>query len=119
MKAPENVNANETETTTDMAKIPESGNTTLAPIEGTTYNVSNSSAIKSEEPDNGTQYGYTAEVVLICLVVIFGLLFLLMVVKYYRLRTSIGDYQTQQGARQTYDNPAFNGFGMQDSYRSR
>jgi len=36
-----------------------------------------------------------------------------------RLRTSIGDYQIQQGARQTYDNPAFNGFGMQDSYRSR
>jgi len=87
---------------------------------GTTYAVSNSSAIKYEDPDNeGTKYGYTAEVVLICLVVIFGLLFLLMVVKYYRLRTSIGDYQIQQGARQTYDNPAFNGFGMQDSYRSR
>jgi len=83
-------------------------------------NVSNSSAIIAE-PDarQGSAYGYTAEVVLICLVVIFGLLFLLMVVKYYRLRTTIGDYQIQQGGRQTYDNPAFNGFGMQDSYRSR
>ena len=36
------------------------------------------------------------KVVLICLVVVFGLLFLFMVVKYYRLRTSIGDYQLQQ-----------------------
>ena len=62
--------------------------------------------------------------VLICLVVVFGCLFLFMIVKYYRLRTSIGDYRLQHGAgggaaRQTYDNPAFNGFGLQDSYRTQ
>jgi len=122
-KAPEvttvQIPGNETKTTT-IKTNPDETTTTISPqIESTTYNVSNSSAIKADNPDNGTKYGYTAEVILICLVVIFGLLFLLMVVKYYRLRTTIGDYQIQQGARQTYDNPAFNGFGMQDSYRSR
>ena len=66
-------------------------------------------------------YGYPVEVALICLVVLFGLMFLVMVVKYYRLRTTIGDYRLRDnhGARQTYDNPAFNGFGLQDTYRSR
>lgn len=91
--------------------------TTTITTTASQHTASNSSAIKSE--DGGMSYGYASEVVLICLVVVFGLLFLFMVVKYYRLRTSIGDYQLQQGARQTYDNPAFNGFGLQDSYRSR
>merc|ERR1711962_211731 len=56
-------------------------------------------------------YGKTTEVVLTCFVVMFGLMFLIMVVKYYRLRKNIGDYRIQQGSQQTYDNPAFNGFG--------
>lgn len=66
-------------------------------------------------------YGYPVEVALICLVVLFGVMFLVMVVKYYRLRTTIGDYRLRDnnGGRQTYDNPAFNGFGLQDTYRSR
>ena len=108
-----NTEHSETTKTTDRPEV------TTAEVDNTNK-VSNSSAIIAE-PDakQGSAYGYTAEVVLICLVVIFGLLFLLMVVKYYRLRTTIGDYQIQQGGRQTYDNPAFNGFGIQDSYRSR
>ena len=67
---------------------------------------------------------YATQVVLICLVVIFGCLFLFMLVKYHRLRTTIGDYRVSPGAgagasRQTYDNPAFSGFGLGDSYRTR
>lgn len=78
----------------------------------------NSSAIRLEERADLGSYGYTSEVVLICFCVMFGLLFLGMVGKYYQLKKNIGDYRLQQGAQQTYDNPAFSGFGMQDSYRS-
>ena len=75
----------------------------------------------------------------------FGALFLVTVGKYYQLKKNIGDYRIQQarvpnedmtknmytkkynsnptmqhpqGGQQTYDNPAFSGFGMQDSYRT-
>lgn len=124
VKTPENVtnliNTTNTTNTSDTETELTTLNTTIFPTLITNITASNSSAIKADpDTDSISSYGYTAEVVLICLVVIFGLLFLLMVVKYYRLRTTIGDYQIQQGARQTYDNPAFNGFGMQDSYRSR
>ena len=37
------------------------------------------------------------EVILICLTVVFAILFLMMVVKYQRLRTHFGDYQVKQG----------------------
>ena len=65
-----------------------------------------------------------SQIVLICLTVLFGCLFLFMVFKYHRLRTTIGDYRVAPGARggasqQTYDNPAFSGFGLGDSYRER
>ena len=84
---------------------------------------SNSTASQSPiiDSEKFSGYGYPAEVALICLVVLFGVMFLVMVVKYYRLRTTIGDYRLRDnnGGRQTYDNPAFNGFGLQDTYRSR
>ena len=37
------------------------------------------------------------QVILICLTVVFAILFLMMVVKYQRLRTHFGDYQVKQG----------------------
>ena len=65
---------------------------------------------------NTATCSYTLVVVLICLVVILGTLLLFMVMKFYRLKTSI-ENQMQQSARPEYQNPAFNpdfdGFGMQ------
>jgi len=95
----------------------------------TTTTLKTTTVTESTEPvadaktDTNSGSGYASQVILICLTVIFGCLFLFMVFKYQRLRTSIGDYRLQHGAgaqsRQTYDNPAFTGFGMQDSYNSR
>ena len=56
----------------------------------------NSSAIRLEERADLGSYGYTSEVVLICFCVMFGLLFLGMVGKYYQLKKNIGDYRLQQ-----------------------
>jgi len=73
-----------------------------------------------EEKKDSSVYGYTGEVVLICLTVIFAVLFLMMVVKYQRLRTHFGDYQLERtgspaGVRPPeYDNPAYQ---VQMSYR--
>jgi len=73
-----------------------------------------------EEKKDTSVYGYTGEVVLICLTVIFAVLFLMMVVKYQRLRTHFGDYQLERtgspaGVRPPeYDNPAYQ---VQMSYR--
>jgi len=73
-----------------------------------------------EEKQDTSVYGYTGEVVLICLTVIFAVLFLMMVVKYQRLRTHFGDYQLERTAGPAgvrppeYDNPAYQ---VQMSYR--
>ena len=115
----------ETNQTTTTIKPTSTTSSTIASTESTT----NSSAVITDNPEaqeHAAQmaHSYTVQVILICLVVMFGCLFLFMIVKYYRLRTSIGDYRLQHGngggpSRQTYDNPAFDGFGVQDSYRSR
>merc|ERR1719234_2341327 len=97
-------------TTTEDLKVPTTSNPHVS--------AANPSAIRLEERADLGSYGYTSEVVLICFCVMFGILFLGMVGKYYQLKKNIGDYRLQQGAQQTYDNPAFSGFGMQDSYRS-
>merc|ERR1719234_2742517 len=96
--------------TTEELKVPTTSNPHVS--------AANTSAIRLEERTDLGSYGYTSEVVLICFCVMFGILFLGMVGKYYQLKKNIGDYRLQQGAQQTYDNPAFSGFGMQDSYRS-
>ena len=66
--------------------------------------------------ENTATCSYTLVVVLICLVAILGTLVLFMVIKFYRLKTSI-ENKIQQSARPEYQNPAFNpdfdGFGMQ------
>jgi len=78
------------------------------------------SELVGEEKQDTSVYGYTGEVVLICLTVIFAVLFLMMVVKYQRLRTHFGDYQLERtgspaGVRPPeYDNPAYQ---VQMSYR--
>jgi len=74
----------------------------------------------AEQKEDTSVYGYTGEVVLICLTVIFAILFLMMVVKYQRLRTHFGDYQLERTAGPAgvrppeYDNPAYQ---VQMSYR--
>ena len=115
----------ETNQTTTTIKPTSTTSSTIA----STESITNSSAVITDNPEaqeHAAQmaHSYTVQVILICLVVMFGCLFLFMIVKYYRLRTSIGDYRLQHGngggpSRQTYDNPAFDGFGVQDSYRSR
>merc|ERR1712013_256292 len=75
----------------------------------------------AEGKQDTSVYGYTGEVILICLTVVFAILFLLMVVKYQRLRTHFGDYQLERtsgpaGVRPPeYDNPAYQ---VQMSYRN-
>ena len=85
----------------------------------------NGTVAPSPEPHSASEGSSNAsQIVLICLTVLFGCLFLFMVFKYHRLRTTIGDYRVAPGSRggasqQTYDNPAFSGFGLGDSYRER
>ena len=57
-------------------------------------------------------YGYAGEVVLICLTVLFLLLFIVMVVKYHLLKTRFGGYDVDPG--QGRSNPSYE---VQMSYR--
>ena len=77
-----------TTTPTEEPKIPTTSNPHVSSA--------NSSAIRLEERADLGSYGYTSEVVLICFCVMFGLLFLGMVGKYYQLKKNIGDYRLQQ-----------------------
>ena len=112
-----------TNSTEESAAPTVASSTSSSSTVSSTTTSSNSTASQSPiiDSEKFSGYGYPAEVALICLVVLFGVMFLVMVVKYYRLRTTIGDYRLRDnnGGRQTYDNPAFNGFGLQDTYRSR
>eukprot|EP00092_Neocalanus_flemingeri_P042488 GFUD01046454.1.p1 GENE.GFUD01046454.1~~GFUD01046454.1.p1 ORF type:complete len:246 (-),score=78.96 GFUD01046454.1:27-713(-) len=55
-----------------------------------------------------SMYGYTGEVVLICLTIMFIILFLGMVYKYYMLKSHFGDYQLDQGGSR-HNNQGFDG----------
>ena len=77
-----------TTTTTEEVKVPTTSNPHVS--------AANTSAIRLEERADLGSYGYTSEVVLICFCVMFGLLFLGMVGKYYQLKKNIGDYRLQQ-----------------------
>lgn len=66
--------------------------------------------IKSED---SSLYGYAGEVVLICLTVLFLLLFIVMVVKYHLLKTRFGGYDVGESG-QGRSNP---GYEVQMSYR--
>ena len=67
-------------------------------------------SIKSED---SSLYGYAGEVVLICLTVLFLLLFIVMVVKYHLLKTRFGGYDVGEPG-QGRSNP---GYEVQMSYR--
>ena len=79
------------------------------------------SPLQDASSGDSSVYGYTGEVVLVSLAVVFAVLFLLMVVKYQRLKTHMGDYQLERtpgpvaGRPPEYDNPAYQ---VQMSYRA-
>jgi hypothetical protein len=89
--SPNNITNQSTTTTTTTPT------TTTTTITSTSSHVNaTAEAIRTEEKADLGSYGYTSEVVLICLVVIFGLMFITMVAKYYQLKKNIGDYRIQQ-----------------------
>lgn len=79
-------------------------NTTL-PINGTTLAATDTS-----------MYGYSGEIVLICLTVLFLVLFVIMAVKYHRLKSRFGGYDVdpRPNSGSSHDNPAYD---VQMSYR--
>ena len=66
-------------------------------------------------PDT-SMYGYSGEIVLICLTVLFLVLFVIMAVKYHRLKTRFGGYDVdpRPSSGSSHDNPAYD---VQMSYR--
>jgi len=75
----------------------------------------NSSSSTHNLSQDTSMYGYSGEIVLIILTVLFISLFLCMVYKYHRLKSHMGDYQLNQGGtRQSQDNQ---GYDVQMSYR--
>jgi len=62
-----------------------------------------------------SMYGYKGEVVLICFTVLFVVLFIMMVVKYHRLKTKFGGYDLGPESGGGRSNPAYN---LQMSYRN-
>ena len=86
--------------------------TTVNPVsENIAGNVS-----KFSSSEDTSMYGYTGEVVLICLTILFIILFMSMVYKYNRLRSHIGDYQLDQGGTRQ-DSQDNQGYDVQMSYR--
>ena len=61
-------------------------------------------------------YGYSGEVVLICLAILFIILFLGMVFKYNRLKSHMGDYRLNQGGDRQFGQENL-GAEVQMSYR--
>ena len=59
-------------------------------------------------------YGYKGEIVLICFTVLFVVLFVMMVVKYHRLKTKFGGYDVGPDTGIGRNNPAYD---LQMSYR--
>merc|ERR1712126_407947 len=121
---PENMTSiNETTTTTSTVN-----NKTDAPeVTETTSIINNTSSggnatevgLKADSSSNNALlYGYAGEVVLICLTVLFLILFVLMAVKYHRLKTRFGGYDVDiggAGGRESgQNNPAYD---VQMNYR--
>ena len=118
-------NISQTEEPSPISSQPEISSSIVPTTSPACSNATNSSsceALMMAEKAQGDDsvYGYTGEVVLICLTVVFAMLFLAMVVQYQRLRTHIGDYQLNQGqsagaGEPAYDNPAYQ---VQMTYRN-
>ena len=62
----------------------------------------------------GSIYGYEGEVVLICLTVLFLILFVMMTVKYHLLKNKFGGYDVEPRDGDGVNNPAYD---VQMSYR--
>ena len=119
-----------TTTTTTTTSRPVAGNVTGADPETphiqperTTRAAVTSSDIKpessqAEEKSGGgddSLYGYKGEIVLICFTVLFVVLFVMMVVKYHRLKTKFGGYDVGPDTGAGRTNPSYN---LQMSYRN-
>ena len=97
-------------TTTEVVLI---NNSTSNVNETTSDNAQNGNhTAESVKSEDSSLYGYAGEVVLICLTVLFLLLFIVMVVKYHMLKTRFGGYDVDPG--QGRSNP---GYEVQMSYR--
>jgi len=92
-------------------KAEETQMTTLANMSASTTNLT-----ATTHSTDSSMYGYSGEVVLICLTVTFILLFLCMVYKYHRLKSHMGDYRLNQGGDRQHgqDNQ---GMQVQMNYR--
>ena len=96
--------------TTDVVLI---NNSTMPGNETTSDNAQKGNhTAESVKSEDSSLYGYAGEVVLICLTVLFLLLFIVMVVKYHMLKTRFGGYDVDPG--QGRSNP---GYEVQMSYR--
>ena len=101
-------------TTTEVTIINNStsvGNETDVSVFDNVQNGTLSAGITKSE--DSSLYGYAGEVVLICLTVLFLLLFIVMVVKYHLLKTRFGGYDVGESG-QGRANP---GYEVQMSYR--
>ena len=87
------------------------GNETDVSVSDNVQNGTLSAGIQKSE--DSSLYGYAGEVVLICLTVLFLLLFIVMVVKYHLLKTRFGGYDVGESG-QGRANP---GYEVQMSYR--
>jgi len=85
-------------------------NTTLPTTNMTADNISSFSS------GDTSMYGYSGEVVLICLAVLFIILFLGTVFKYHRLKSHMGDYSLDQGGDRQFRQEN-QGSEVQMSYR--
>ena len=87
--------------------------TTEVTIINNSTSVQNGTLTDEIKSEDSSLYGYAGEVVLICLTVLFLLLFIVMVVKYHLLKTRFGGYDVGESG-QGRSNP---GYEVQMSYR--
>ena len=97
--------------TTEVAIINNSTSVGNETVSDSVQNGTLSAGITKSE--DSSLYGYAGEVVLICLTVLFLLLFIVMVVKYHLLKTRFGGYDVGESG-QGRSNP---GYEVQMSYR--
>ena len=70
--------------------------------------------VQEKSGGDDSLYGYKGEIVLICFTVLFVVLFVMMVVKYHRLKTKFGGYDVGPETGGGRTNPAYD---LQMSYR--
>ena len=110
------IDPNSTLTTTTLSEPQDNLNLTTTEVSvidnNTTSTGNETAAAAGIKSGDNSLYGYAGEVVLICLTVLFLLLFIVMVVKYHLLKTRFGGYDVDPG--QGRSNPSYE---VQMSYR--